>query len=409
MTSKYHRVFECPLNPAEQGPEFELLLTCCRPKPTEAHYLRQRQLAATGPDSGKILAYAYRHDVSSLLYCNLSCHPPGTFPNELLNKLAMRHKRNIQHASQALLAIHELMLAGPELNLLVMKGLDVAGRAYGDLAARGVGDIDILVNPEQLDAALTKLKELGWNIDEPEILFTETRNILLRNQNHCLLIRKRFPHMELHWRATHNPFEFPMDDWPALSVSKKSNIGIPGLANEDLMIYLCLHGAKHGWGRLKWIFDLPNILATHDLDWPKLWQRAHQLGAGLALQQGLLLAQKYCRIDLSPEIKSGFRHSINLSQWQSIYSIQQGPEHWMEHLPIRLKLHQWINRMLTARKINVLVWYFAMMFYPNVDDYRLLKLPSWLQLLYFPLRPVLWGIRQVQIRQVRKLKTNDRP
>lgn len=405
MIAHYHRRLECPLDPAEQGPEFELLLTCCRPKPNAAHYLRQQQLAASGLDTGKVLALGIRHKVSPLLYCNLRSHPAGTFSNALLDKLAGQYRRNSQRALQALQATHELMRTGQGLRLIVMKGLDVAARAYGDLAPRHVGDIDILVDPTQLDETLTILAAQGWTLDQPEILSAATRKILLKNQNHCILIRERFPHMELHWRAMHNPFEFPINDWRALAVSKRSNLGIPGLDNEDLLIYLCLHGARHGWGRLKWLFDLPNILDTHDLDWPQLWQRAHRLGAGLAIQQGLLLAQKYCGTDLSLEIKSGFKYSINPSQWQAICTFQQGPELWMEYPPARLKLHQWLNRIVTARRIDVLVWYCAMLFYPNIDDYRVLKLPSRLQLLYFPLRPVLWSIRQVQIRQMRKLKS----
>lgn len=404
MMPHYHRIFECPLDPAGQGPEFELALTCCRPKPNQAHFLRQQELAAIGLDTRKVLELGIRHKISPLLYCNLRSHPSGTFSDELMDKLAKQHARNRHRALQALQATHELARAGQGLRLLAMKGLDVAARAYGDLAARHVGDIDILVDPEQLDETLKILEAQEWSLDQPEILSGATRKILFQNHNHCLFIRNRFPHMELHWRATHNPFEFPIDDWLALSVSKKSNISIPGLNNEDLMIYLCLHGAKHGWGRLKWLFDLPNVLDTHDIDWPRLWQRVDHLGAGPAIQQGLLLAQEYCGMDLIGEIKSGFRYSIDPAKWQAIYTIQHGPEQWMEHLPARLKLHQWVNRIQTVRRIDVLFWYFAMMFYPNIDDYRSLKLPTWLHPLYFPLRPILWSIRQVQIRQARRSK-----
>ncbi len=405
MPPHYNRTFECPLDPAEQGPEFELVLTCCRPKPSKAHFLRQQELAATGRlDTRKVLELGIRHKISPLLYCNLRSHPAGTFSNELLDKLAAQHKRNTQRALQALQATHELMRT-QDLHLIVMKGLDVASRAYGDLAARHVGDIDILVDPEQLNTALDKLAALGWHLAQPEILLAANRNILLQSHQDCTLTRKGFPQMELHWRAMHNPFEFPIDDWRTLSVSKKSNIGIPGLNNEDLIIYLCLHGAKHGWGRLKWLFDLPNILDTHHLNWPQLWQRANRLDAGLAIQQGLLLAQKYCGIDLSPEIKSGFRFSVGPSKWKAICTFQQGPELWMEYPPARLKMYKWIIRIQTVRRADVLLWYCAMIFYPNIDDYRLLKLPSWLHILYFPLRPILWGIRQIQIRKMRRLKT----
>lgn len=399
MIPHYNRTFECPLDPAAQGPEFELMLTCRQPEPSQAHFLRQQELAAIGLDTGKVLELGIRHKISPLLYCNLRCHPAGTFSNELLDTLAAQHKRNTRRALKALHATHELVRAGQDLRLIVMKGLDVAARAYGDLAVRHVGDMDILVDPEQLDEAITILTAQGWNLDPSESLLMANKNIFLRNNYHCILSRKNSPAMELHWRATYNPFEFPIDDWPALAVSKKSVLGTAGLDNEDLMIYLCLHGAKHKWGCLKWLFDLPNMLNTNNLDWPLLWQRAHRLGAGPAIQQGLLLAHKYCGMDLSPEIKNGFRYSINPITWKTIDFIQQNPDLPAKNLPVRLKLYLWISHIQTIRKLDVLLWScYATLFHPSAEDFQLLKLPPWLHMLYFPLRPVLWGIRQLKVR-----------
>lgn len=404
MISRYHRVFECPLEPAELGPEFELALTCCRPNPSAAHFRRQQELAASGLDTHKILELGIRHKISPLLYSNLRLHPPGTFPNELMDKLAERHKRNKRRALQALQATHELARAGRNLRLIAMKGLDVAARAYGDLAGRHVGDIDILVDPEQLDETIKILEEHQWNLDQPEIFSIENRRALLRSHHDWMLTKKNFPIMELHWRAMHNPFEFPIDDWLNLNVSKKSIAGIGGLNNEDLLIYLCLHGAKHKWGRLKWLFDLPNILDTHDIAWPLLWLRARKIGADRAVQQGLLLAQKYCGMDISLEVKRGFSSSISFSHWQEINAFQKNPDFWLgqRQSPVCL----WLNRILSARKINHLLWYCVTLFYPNAGDYQLLKLPPRLHLFYFLLRPILWGLRQLQIRQMRKSKSN---
>jgi hypothetical protein len=384
--------FECPLDPTGQGPEFELLLTCCRPKPSAAHYLRQQELAASGLDTGKVLELGLKHKISPLLYCNLRCHPAGTFTNELMDKLSKRHQRNTQRALQTLRATHEMLRAGQDLNLVVLKGIDVAARAYRDLAARHVGDIDILVDPNHLDKTLAILKAQGWKLDRPEIFFTANRTVLLRSRHDWTLTRKGVPHLELHWRAMFNPFEFSVKDWQKSAAHKDSNTGLPGLNNEDLLIYLCVHGAKHEWARLKWLFDLPNVLDTHDLDWPQLWQRADRLGAGPAIQQGLLLAHRYCGIDLSPEIEKGFRFAINPSEWKTIHTFQQDPGLWLEQPPG----HPRLNQLLKARNMKILLWYCTTMLYPNVEDYRLLKLPSWLHPLYFPLRPVLWAIRRMQ-------------
>ncbi|MDO8652613.1 MAG: nucleotidyltransferase family protein [Undibacterium sp.] len=385
----------CPLDVTGNGPEFEFLLTCCRPQPSAAHVVRQRALAAAGLDTGKLLALGIRHKISPLLYRNVKAHPPGSFAEELLPALELQQQRNTQRALRALHASHELGRATQGLQLLGLKGMDVAIRAYGDLAVRHVGDIDIVVAPLHFERVLAVLKAQGWAIAEHDILALENRRLLSYGHHHGLLLRQNFPPLELHWRASYNPYEFPLD-WPTLRTAALAQTSLAGLHHEDLLIYLCLHGVTHGWARLKWLFDLPNLIETHTFDWPRVWQRAHQLDAGLALQQGLLLAQQYCGLHLSAEIRQGFRFKLSPSQWHLIQLFQQGPELWMEKPPARIMILTWMHRMRNARQWKALLWHLMAMLYPSVNDYRLLKLPARLQWLYFPLRPLTWTFRRLQ-------------
>lgn len=401
----YDHRLECPLEPDSHGPEFELLLTCCRPRPSAKHFARQQALAAAGLDTRKLLALGIRHKASPLLYCNLRQHPPGTFADELLLQLAEQHTHNTRKAMQSLQATHQL--AGTGLPLCVLKGLDVAARAYGDLAARHVGDIDILIDSSHLDAGVARLFELGWDTPYPVMLHAGSRVILQRVHPDCAFVRPGTPHLELHWRLSRNPHEFPLAHWSQLELSHQSGTGVAGLNDEDLLIYLCLHGSKHGWGRLKWLFDLPNVLETHEPDWQRLWQRAHSLGAGLAVQQGLLLAQRYCGALLDERITRGFKYHISPTQWQGICRYQQGPALWVSAPPVSLRLHQWANHLRTIHSTSAIVWHCTSVFYPKLNDYQQLKLPGSLQWLYFPLRPVLWGIRRIRGWRQRVEAIND--
>jgi len=63
MLQNYDRQFECPLERSDQGNEFELILTCCRPVALEVDFQRQAELAKKNLDTNKVLELARRHKV----------------------------------------------------------------------------------------------------------------------------------------------------------------------------------------------------------------------------------------------------------------------------------------------------------------------------------------------------------
>jgi hypothetical protein len=70
---------------------------------------------------------------------------------------------------------------------------------------------------------------------------------------------------------------------------------VQGLAPEDLLIILCVHGSKHAWEQLKWVCDVAELLRAHDrLDWQQVfatastWRCERMVLLGLSLAQQLL-------------------------------------------------------------------------------------------------------------------------
>jgi len=163
MLQNYDRQFECPLERSDQGNEFELILTCCRPVALEVDFQRQAELAKKNLDTNKVLELARRHKVDSLVFSNLKAHAVGTFDKALIDGLATMYKSNSHRAIKSLQALRQI--AKLELNcpVFVMKGLDVAFRAYKDLAVRDVGDIDLLVAPENLRSFFRGVGSQGWH------------------------------------------------------------------------------------------------------------------------------------------------------------------------------------------------------------------------------------------------------
>jgi hypothetical protein len=101
--------------------------------------------------------------------------------------------------------------------------------------------------------------------------------------------------VELHWAITSQTFPFPLD--PALLWEHVETVSLEGapvcnLSPEDLLLVLCIHGAKHHWGKLMWICDIAELLRTYykEIDWIRLTQRASSLGGARMLSLGVLLA-----------------------------------------------------------------------------------------------------------------------
>jgi hypothetical protein len=75
------------------------------------------------------------------------------------------------------------------------------------------------------------------------------------------------------------------------------------LAPEDLLIALCIHGAKHFWERLSWVCDVAHLLSLdRPLDWSLVFQLARAAGVERMLALGLCLAVELFSIELPAEL-----------------------------------------------------------------------------------------------------------
>jgi hypothetical protein len=63
------------------------------------------------------------------------------------------------------------------------------------------------------------------------------------------------------------------------------------LAPDDLFAYLCVHGARHSWSRLKWLADLNALVVSSSADIERLYRHAQKVGGGICAGQALLLCQ----------------------------------------------------------------------------------------------------------------------
>ena len=287
--------------------EYALLLSCCRAHVRDADTDAQRRLAA-GLDGARFLALVERHLVGPLVWHNLRQHPEGTFEPELMAALSAGYREN---------AFSELAVTGETIRLhrllsesaiphCVLKGLPVGQRYYGDAGLRQAGDIDLLVQQPTLDDACRLLSEAGYRISNPiDHLKPRQRSYFLFTDNQLELEAPGSGSViELHWR----PLQLP-STLAGLDLSRQTNrwavadCRIPFLDDEETLLHLCAHGAKHAWYRMKWVFDLPNVLESREWDWPALREKARRYRCERDLLLGLAIAEQLSNWEVPPAVR----------------------------------------------------------------------------------------------------------
>lgn len=112
--------------------------------------------------------------------------------------------------------------------------------------------------------------------------------------------------VELHWRVIQKCYAFPVDEeclWSRLESVPLGGVKVPSFAVEDLLLLLCVHGAKHAWSRLCLLSDLDGLVrARPRLNWSAILDQAAALNSRRLLAVGLLLTHDLLGTPLPEEI-----------------------------------------------------------------------------------------------------------
>jgi hypothetical protein len=183
-------------------------------------------------------------------------------------------------------ALHALADAGFET--LILKGYPLAVQYYGDLAARPMADLDLLVPRQQVFPALGVLACLGWTAIEAVEL---TPAILDLKPSHGLRNAEGIQ-LDLHWHVLH----YCLDEgvaarfWSASEPLRINGVDTRALSAEDQLLHVCAHGlACNEVPPIRWIADALTIIGSRavGLDWDRLLARAELTHTGLQLHATL--------------------------------------------------------------------------------------------------------------------------
>ncbi|HUR41124.1 MAG TPA: nucleotidyltransferase family protein [Verrucomicrobiae bacterium] len=206
-----------------------------------------------------------------------------------------------QHSATALQLTAETARLGKvfdtaNIEVIALKGPLLAKQYYGDLALRHVGDIDLLVARDSIDAADVLLQKSGYQRTKPLRALSPARFALYVATQHEFgyLDPTTGTAVELHWRYA-DAAGLQADTFRALwtrsTIATVGAVPVRTLAPIDTLMQLAVHGALDGWSRLKWLADLPRVAAhTNSSQIEQLRTRASTNGLARILDLALYLA-----------------------------------------------------------------------------------------------------------------------
>ena len=290
-----------------------------------------------------------------------------------------------------------LHLAGKQLRVLklfgehkvpaaILKGSVLSQMAYGEIALRHAGDIDMLIHRRDFERARSLLESLGYEMF-PKLTAAQLASHL---HHHCEISFMRddwFTVIDLHWELAPKSFVFNLDVDEVMS--RLQTISVAGTSvetfgAEDSVLYQSMHGAKHLWRRLEWIVALAETLQGCSIDWDSLVLRAQGTRMTRMLALGLRLAGEFGGVPIPSRVLDTIDADKAMEQLSAkirvnIFSIS-GPADSTE-----TNLY---NLRIMDRKRDAIVSALRAIFVPTFTDWQAVALQESLHSLYYAVRPL---------------------
>lgn len=296
--------------------ESELLVWCARTCVTEE--LRAQICARVQEplDWGLMLDLAAYHGVLPLLYRNLSTICPSLVPGDTLTKLRQKTQACALLNRSLAQELGNLCdaFAARSVPVVPIKGATLALSAYGDLTLRDFSDLDLLIPESAIGAAQAVLFAQGYERKDPSSNPAEAEHD--EGPYHVFIKKRSLFRVDLQWVMAHQHFAFQLDRpefWAHRTPMTLGNSTVQGLAPEELLILLCVHGSKHAWEQLKWVCDVAELLRSHpDLDWERIFSNASSWGCRRLLCIGLSLAHLVLDAPFPEDVRTRYSDDIDV-------------------------------------------------------------------------------------------------
>lgn len=264
-------------------PEARLVVYCSRSDLTDDLAAEIKALIRAKIDWATVTRVATRHRVTPLVLRQISRAVPELLDRPELHALITAcHSiaRHNLHLAQELLRLLDVF-ESEGIAAIPLKGPMLAVSGFGDLAWREFDDLDVLIQPHDIPKAKSLMASRGFH---PQLELTRAQEAAYVRSEHAFnYIRDRDRlSVEIHWRLQDHylAFQFDTDDlWRSQQTGQLFGKRVRCLTPEHLILYLCMHGAKHYWERLEWICCLSAVIrANPEARWSLIVEQATKLG-----------------------------------------------------------------------------------------------------------------------------------
>lgn len=370
--------------------EHELLICIARKSLDERVVDRLRALIQQEIDWDYLFNSASVHGLIPLLATHLLTVARDLIPEPILQQLradCLESSKSNVYLVRELMRIIELF-SGENIRMLAFKGPVLGELIYGDVGLRQAGDLDILIAKQDFVRAKDLLQSNRY-LMAPQLTAGQQRSHL---SSHCeiqFLHQDQFSVVDLHWGLTPKTFPFPLgfeELWARRQTIHLAGRSVETFSKEDLLLYLCVHGAKHYWTRLEWIAAVAEIARPDSaVNWSEVVHRARATNSRKILRLGLLLASSLFTLELPRKVNEMLNESEKLRK--CALSLEEQMLVNMGASPSQVEIFRW-NLKFMDRRRDAVQSFLRSIFVPTISDWQRMHLPDALYPLYFGTRPL---------------------
>lgn len=191
-------------------------------------------------------------------------------------KLAWVSNQRLFSALKDVAALCEL----DDIRMIVLKGVPLLSLAYGNAAARFLGDVDILISEHDMKRLMSRLEAAGWRnvtVNFPVVRRLSERSIARITKEATYRRESDGLEADIHWRLFDvTGTERDGSDTPFEELWKRS-VPCPigsriyrSLSAEDMLLHVLAHGAEDNAHRpFRWVLDAVMLIRSCGVDWDK--------------------------------------------------------------------------------------------------------------------------------------------
>jgi putative nucleotidyltransferase-like protein len=387
-------------------PEFRLFCLALRRPQRPEDLAALRAAAAAQPKWATLIDGARRHRLAPLVLGGLEACGSADVPAGVVEELRRQTLAAVQRSLAQIAELTRLsrLFAEAGIRVLTLKGVVLSAQFEGNGAQRGARDIDLLIDPGQFAEAETVLARAGYRSVEHGL--SPRQDAAYRRwfkDLHFVHPASGMP-IELHHRLTDNPVVIPCDF--AALWQEREEVCLGGavfatLPRRRLALYLCAHGAGHGWERLRWLVDLAMALAEPGSVDAAL-QAADGAGLDAAMLHAVMLAHEWLGLPVAEHHLARARAARRVAYLDRILAHLYAGEAWHQ-MPRRGSLAALRRYSLSQRLYRLSLksgWPYrgrqALREFLSPADWDTVRLPDSLFWAYPLVRPAGWLMRRAR-------------